>query len=612
MLPCRALQKGQEGETMSPSTHGPTQSPQTNTNSKTNVSAVYNGLKRIANKYINVAPHDIRPIVSKIIEELEVNLDDILPTISLNNAEVEIPPDLNSLNYAVETLLYRSGYAKEAGSRLAYVISILVKVLHEYIENKRGNSVIAIEIKHVTDREKLAFEIANQILNEHIIKTFYVTSSDKEVELGIHCYDGLVYRPCEKKIISEIARMVRTNENLARKTTRWVVNEALFRIRSETLTPLHYEPMVIAFENVLFDWRKFKRTLSLRKSVIIPNPDIIVFHRIPHKLPTDKLYNYLEGLLKYNEINVNIEKLAKNLCPKTLRAFKSWVGDRWILLFEIIGAILIPEPIKKAFLLIDVSNKVGDTGKSTFIRYLQRLIGKENYTSVSLQELTDPQYRFRASRIYRKLVNFYPDLPDRAVRNVGNFKVVTGEDVITIEKKHREPFEWLPYTKHIFSANEPPPVFNADRAFWNRWIVIEFIGNFEEKIKGFEETLLDEAPYALLVGIMAFKEVIANGWKFSFEDTPEDAKRKWMARSDSVYAFFTAMLELGMLKEDPKGVVKTSELYNMYARWCNENGVEPIDHRVFPNHIRKVLGYQVKRKSDGTYIIGLRMVSRTL
>jgi len=591
--------------------HGPTRgTPQDSSDVKVNEDYASNeSFEVIANKYIGVLPYDVRPIISRIIKELKVELNKIPPTIALRDIAVYIPSDLNSLSYAIETLLHRTGYANELGSRLGYALLILTAMVREYIEGKLRSPTITIEVKHISDRERLAYQIATQILSEYTIRTFYITSSDKQIELGIYCYDGLIYRPCEKEVISRIAELVSADENLAMKTTRWVINEALFKVKSKTLTQLRYEPMTIAFKNVLFDWEIFKQTLSLRKSIVMPSPDIIVFHRIPHRLPIDELDKLLEGLPKYDEslvVNADIEELAERLCPKTLKAYKSWVGDKWILLFEVEGAILIPEPIKKAFLLTDTPDKIGDTGKSTYIRYLQKLIGKENYTTISLQELTNPEYRFRAARIYRKLANFYPDLPEIAVRNVGNFKVITGEDVIPIERKHKEPFEWLPYTKHIFSANEPPPVFNADRAFWNRWIVIEFIGNFKEKIKDFENTLLDEAPYSLLVSIIAFGKVIKRGWKFSFEDTPEDAKRKWMLRSDSVYAFFITMIEDGILIEDPNGSVKTSELYDMYTKWCNENGMNPIDHRVFPNHIRKVLGYQVKKRKDGTYVLGLR------
>jgi Predicted ATPase len=148
-----------------------------------------------------------------------------------------------------------------------------------------------------------------------------------------------------------------------------------------------------------------------------------------------------------------------------------------------VGFTLYPRPYKKAVLLIDSEDREGDTGKSTYIRYLQLVLGRENYSSIPLQALIDIDNRFVASHIYRKLANFYADLPERAVSEVGQFKVLTGEDTITIDRKFRDPFTWLPYTKHIFSANRPPRVLKPDMAFWKRWLVVEFIGAFKDILK---------------------------------------------------------------------------------------------------------------------------------
>lgn len=416
-------------------------------------------------------------------------------------------------------------------------------------------------------------------------------------------YDGLRYVNFEEELKKEIMKLVSSKAELRQRTTRWVVNEVLFKIKNITKERLEYERHVIAFKNTLFDWETYVNTLDLRASAIPPNPDINVFHLIPWVLPLEVL-NKLKGLPKYSEQLTDLEEVAKEFTPKTLKAFKEWVGGKWVLLYEIVGAILYPKHIKKAFLLVDAEGKEGDTGKSTYIRLLQKLIGRENYSTVSLQELTDPNYRFRASRIYGKLANFYPDLPEKAISNIGQFKAITGGDVITIERKHKEPFEWLPYTKHVFSCNIPPIVHGADRAFWNRWVVIEFEGNFEKKVEYFEETLLDEAPYILLLGIIAFGKVIARGFKFSFEGTPEDSKKKWLMRCDNVYAFIQSMLEGGVLVEDKEGRIKNKELYEMYCEWCKEHEETPVDHRVFPHRLR-MLGYKIKKLKE-TYVIGLR------
>ena len=554
---------------------------------------------------LEMLPHDIRGVVEEILERIEVESS----TLRLGGEEVLVR-DFEDVVYPLELLLYRSGYASRLGDKRGLVVYILSNLIREWVrEQLKIKPSIEVEVKHVTEREVLADTIANEILSRYIIKTFYIPDPHKQVELGVYRYDGLRYVSFEEELKKEIMEIVRERDELRQRTTRWVVNEVISKVKNLTREPLRYERHVVAFKNTLFDWDVYVKTLSLRASAIPPSPDIIVFHRIPWSLPVEVL-DRLEGLPKYSEQLADLEKVAKEFTPKTLKAFKEWVGGRWILLYEIIGAILYPKHIKKAFLLVDAEGKEGDTGKSTYIRLLQKLIGRENYSTVSLQELTDPNYRFRASRIYGKLANFYPDLPEKAVSNIGQFKALTGGDVITIERKHKEPFEWLPYTKHVFSCNIPPLVKGGDRAFWNRWIVIEFEGNFEKKIEYFEETLLGEAPYTLLLGIIAFGKVIARGFKFSFEGTPEDAKRKWLMRCDNVYAFIQSMIEDGVLVEDREGRIKNKELYEMYCEWCKEREENPVDIRAFPNRLR-MLGFKIKRTRDGTYVVGLRRTDQT-
>jgi putative DNA primase/helicase len=240
-----------------------------------------------------------------------------------------------------------------------------------------------------------------------------------------------------------------------------VLEKEVFEIiENRTRELLRYEPSLIAFKNCTFDWNELK--------CIPHSPNRLAFHYIPHELDVELLTEALNRDIT--------EEFVEKHAPKTLKAFKEWVGDKWILLFEILGFMLYPRPYKKAVLLVDVESREGDTGKSTYIRYLQLVLGGENYSTVPLHDLVDLDKRFSASQIYRKLANFYADLPEKALSEVGQFKVITGEDAITIERKFKEPFSWLPYTKHVFSANKPPRVENPDTAFWKRWLLVEFSG----------------------------------------------------------------------------------------------------------------------------------------
>jgi len=463
-----------------------------------------------------------------------------------------------------------------------------------------GTALDLLNELNKTTRLSVRVTVVAKYLVDAVIDHFgYVKNfaTPEGVDLGVHCWDGKRYKPCEGDVgkwLENVYRVLKLEYYGVRY--RALDDEVMARLEDRTREKAEYEPMMIAFNNCVFDWESL--------DCLPHDPNRVVFHYIPHDLDVTVLREAL--------VNGVTEELVDKHTPKTLRAFKDWVGDKWVLLYEVMGSTLYPRPIKKAILLTDAEDRhgKGDTGKSTFIKYLRRALGSENTSAVSLHDLVDPNKRFAASQIYRKLANFYADLPKEAITDVGKFKVLSGEDPITIEFKFKQPFTWLPYAKHIFSANEPPPVANADDAFWNRWIVIEFIGAFPQKIRDFEESLVDELPKALAIAIAAFKAVLDRG-TFSFENTPEDARLKWMTRSNSVFAFIQWLRSNKALIEDPAGRIRVSELYRYYAMWCQVNGRSALKQNLFTIELKRE-GFEIRMPERRSTIIGYTLDTEAL
>jgi phage/plasmid-associated DNA primase len=94
------------------------------------------------------------------------------------------------------------------------------------------------------------------------------------------------------------------------------------------------------------------------------------------------------------------------------------------------------------------------------------------------------------------------------------------------------------------------------------------------------------------IGVAAFYGVLRRG-SFSFENTPEDARHKWMSRSDAVYAFMEWLKSSGALVEYPGRVVQVDDLYTYYTRYCIALDEEPESQAEFTKRL-KSLGYVVK------------------
>jgi len=416
-----------------------------------------------------------------------------------------------------------------------------------------------------------------------------------EVDLGLFCWDGKHYMECEDQVESYVEYLyeaVGLDDTELKYSS--IAKETVEVLKNKVRTPAKYEHLVVAFDNCVFDWKALRCEEH--------NPERLVFHYIPHPIDADLLSEALaKGELTEGFVRAHI--------PKTLEAFGQWVGDKWIKLLEIVGYVLYPNPEKsKAFLLVDADSRgQGDTGKSTYINLLKLMLGSENYSAVSLQKLTDSEKPYQAADIYRKLANLYPDLPEEAIKDPGAFKVLTGGDTLTLEKKYGHPFKWMPYTKFIFSANKPPPIPDEkiDEAWLKRWDIVEFIGSFKEKIEGFHLTLKDEIPKLIALGIAAFNNVRRRGY-FTYQYSPEEVYVAWMSRYDTVFAFVNWARGNNVLVREPTARVRVSELYPYYVRYCIRNEKNPVPQRTFTMRLKN-LGFIVTRPRDVSTIIGYRL-----
>ncbi|KXB01878.1 hypothetical protein AKJ43_02955 [candidate division MSBL1 archaeon SCGC-AAA261D19] len=104
---------------------------------------------------------------------------------------------------------------------------------------------------------------------------------------------------------------------------------------------------------------------------------------------------------------------------------------------------------------------------------MRKLLGKENVSSPSLHDLL--KNRFAKAELYGKLANIHADIPNKALgTTTGPFKMLTGQDQIYAEKKHKDGFHFVNYAKLLFSANEIPERGDELRAFFRRWIIVDF------------------------------------------------------------------------------------------------------------------------------------------
>lgn len=311
-------------------------------------------------------------------------------------------------------------------------------------------------------------------------------------------------------------------------------------------------------------------------------------------LKTLELQPYNPDLMFFNKLPVKYDPSAD--CPhikKFLREIVATEEDVQILL-EVIGFCLYREYfIAKALMLVGD----GSNGKSTFLNLVKAFLGKENVSSRSLQELEEN--RFAKADLHHKLANIYADLPDKALFRTGTFKMLTGRDLITAERKFQHSFTFENYAKLLFSANKVPEAFDDSDAFFRRWLIVvfpnQFINDKADPNILQKLTTPEELSGLLNLVLPALKRLLEKG-QFSLSKTTEEIREDYIRKSSPIAAFVKDCLEL-----DSEAFIIKKDLYNGFAEYCRIRNLPVVTQDTFfknlPKHVN-VSDYRPKLGSE--------------
>ncbi|WP_091585158.1 DUF5906 domain-containing protein [Alteribacillus bidgolensis] len=110
---------------------------------------------------------------------------------------------------------------------------------------------------------------------------------------------------------------------------------------------------------------------------------------------------------------------------------------------------------------------------------IERFLGHENVSNVALQDLQ--HNRFKLAHLHGKLANISADLSSKLMDGSEVFKKITSGDTVNAEKKGKDSFDFIPFAKLMFSANELPPSNELGHSFFRRWVLIEFTRTFTKE-----------------------------------------------------------------------------------------------------------------------------------
>jgi putative DNA primase/helicase len=271
-------------------------------------------------------------------------------------------------------------------------------------------------------------------------------------------------------------------------------------------------------------------------------------------------------------------------CPKILK----FLGEITVtkedvdLLLEVVGYCLHRDyVIAKALMLVGE----GANGKSTFLALVKAFLGTENVSGRSLQDLEE--HRFAKADLHHKLANIYSDLPDKALYRTGTFKMLTGRDLITAEKKFMNSFNFVNYAKLLFSCNKVPEAYDDTSAFFRRWIITvfpnQFIGSNCDPYILSKLTSPEELSGLLNLVLDSLKKLLERG-TFSYSKTTEELKEDYIRKSSPIAAFIMDCIEV-----DVDAFIEKKALFKVFAAYCRGKSLPIVTETTFfknlPQHV---------------------------
>ena len=252
---------------------------------------------------------------------------------------------------------------------------------------------------------------------------------------------------------------------------------------------------------------------------------------------------------------------------------------------------------QKIFLLVGPKR----AGKGTIARVLAALLGKENVAGPTLGSLSA---NFGLAPLIGKPLAIISDArlsgrTDQAVI-VERLLSISGEDVLTIDRKHREPWTGTLPTRFLLLTNELPRLADASGAMASRFVVLTMSTSFfGREDTGLTDRLCGELPGILRWSVEGLQRLTERG-RFLQPTSSADAIRELEDLGSPVGAFVRDRCEVGAGLS-----ATTDEIYAAWQAWCRDQGREHAGTKArFSRDLRAVLpGVAIRQRREASRVI---------
>jgi len=254
--------------------------------------------------------------------------------------------------------------------------------------------------------------------------------------------------------------------------------------------------------------------------------------------------------------------------PMMDKLFREWVVKEGVqdesyidTLKEILAFIpLCDYPLHLIFCLIGE----GLNGKGSFIRQMERYVGKENYTSSDWDLIFSSN--FETSSLYKKCLCSMGEIDKGIFKRTKWIKRLTGQDTVPMQFKNKPRFDDKNYAKIVIATNFLPETTDKTDGFYRRWCIVDFPNRFTERGKDITESIPDcEFENFARKSIKILNKVLTEG-KITNQGTIEQRQKRYEDRACP----FSIFLKENCLV-DVNEMVPFWKLFSFYEDFLKQN-----------------------------------------
>ncbi len=308
---------------------------------------------------------------------------------------------------------------------------------------------------------------------------------------------------------------------------------------------------------------------------------------LPH---SPKVYSTIQLQSDYLPKEKNkptFDKFMNDFCTDTDSESDFIDESKKAVLQEITGLLLSNDKVwrtKKCFLLVSL---LGNTGKTQFLNLINELLGGDKSINVPIQNMNENS-RFSLGSIVGSRLVLVGDQTSSEIEDSSVLKQITGGDPIKVERKGKQPFNYVFNGGVILACNNLPIILDDKGGhLFERLLTIPCTHTIEAEKRDsmILDKMLNEKAAIINWALEGYHRLKDNGYKFSYCKAVEDMSNKYHAQNDTIFRYIG---ECFIVTKDKMDIVKKTDFESGYLEYCKDNGYKSVEKKNIRERMEKI------------------------